>query len=72
MTKHRAILERIGSYSAIAAALGVDHSTVWRWGEYGIPPDRWLDLVDLARDRKKRGVTLIGLARCARGKAEVS
>jgi hypothetical protein len=74
----RAILHRLGTNAEIAERLGVDHSTVWRWAEYGVPPDRWLELIELGR-RLRPPVHLIlddfappRLRATARNKAEVS
>jgi hypothetical protein len=72
MSDHRAILRRLGKNSMIAARMGVDHATVWRWGEYGIPPERWMDIIALGKELR-RPIALARLAAAtARSKAEVS
>jgi hypothetical protein len=50
MTRHRAIIKRLGGYVALAGHLGLDAETVKSWNKQdrGIPPRYWVDIAKLA------------------------
>lgn len=70
----REILAKFGeTLPEIADAIGVPAGTVGAWRSRGtIPSKRWTLLVDVARDRKIRGVTLEALADAHRDRAEAA
>jgi DNA-binding transcriptional regulator YdaS (Cro superfamily) len=50
MTRHRAIIERIGGHVALADLLGLDVETVrsWRKWDRGIPARYWVEVARLS------------------------
>lgn len=50
MTRHRAIIRRLGGHVALADHLGLDAETVKSWNktDRGIPPRYWVDVAKLA------------------------
>jgi DNA-binding transcriptional regulator YdaS (Cro superfamily) len=50
MTRHRAIIKRLGGYVALADRLGLDVETVksWNKADRGIPPRYWVQIARLA------------------------
>ena len=51
MTRHRAIIRKLGGHVAPADHLGLDAETVKSWSkaDRGIPARYWLDVAKLAR-----------------------
>lgn len=62
---HAEIVERLGGYRAVAAALGADATTTFRWPERGIPSHRWAEIVRLAGAMGVREVSFEALANTA-------
>lgn len=52
---HRDIIDQLGGYRAVAAAVGLKHAAVCRWFDRGIPALYWPKLERLA---KKQGHAL--------------
>ena len=50
MTRHRALIKRLGGYVMVAELLGLDVETVksWQKADRGIPPRYWVDIAKLA------------------------
>lgn len=50
MTRHRAIIKRLGGYVALAEHLGLGPETVKSWNKWdrGIPPRYWVDIAKLS------------------------
>lgn len=60
---HIEIIEKWPSLSEFAADLGVPYGTAKAMKRRGsIPADRWVDVVEKAKARKVKGVTLEALA----------
>lgn len=56
------VLDELGGTGAVAAALDVPLSTVSTWRGRGIPASRWVELVNLARRKRKPAITFEVLA----------
>jgi hypothetical protein len=52
--QHVKIIERLGGYVTVAAALGHAPSTVNRWQRSGIPAGRWQAVLGFAKDKGVR------------------
>lgn len=50
MNRHRAILDRVGGRSGLAAVLGLNPETVKSWYKRGIPARYWHRINQLAPD----------------------
>ena len=50
MTRHRAIIKRLGGYVALAEVLGLGTETVKSWNkcDRGIPPRYWVNIAKMA------------------------
>jgi hypothetical protein len=50
MTRHRAIIKRLGGHAVLADHLGLEAETVKSWNKWdrGIPPRYWVDIAKLA------------------------
>ena len=50
MTRHRAIIRRLGGYAVLAEHLGLEVETVKSWTKWdrGIPARYWVDIAKLA------------------------
>lgn len=50
MTRHRAIIKRLGGYAVLAEQLGLAVETVKSWNkcDRGIPPRYWVDIAKMA------------------------
>jgi transcriptional regulator with XRE-family HTH domain len=59
---HRSLLKRLGSNPEIAAALGLDHSTVSRWRTGGIPSRHWVAVARYAAKRLNMPVSAEDIA----------
>lgn len=57
------IISKWPSASALAADLGVSTVTVRSWRGRGIPARRWRDVVEAAKARRIKGVSLEALSR---------
>jgi hypothetical protein len=68
---HRTLLELLGTDDELAARFGLHPVSIWRWRTGGIPPEHWVAVADLAKERRLR-VTVDSLARAAKDKDEVS
>ena len=47
--QHARLIEHLGGFRLVATKLGLDPTTVWRWQGNGIPPERWPDVLRLAK-----------------------
>ena len=57
------VLAKLGGPSEVAAALNRPYTTVHSWVQRGwIPPAVWVDLVEVAKANRVKGVTLDALA----------
>lgn len=57
------VINSLGGYRAVAAALSLDPSTVIGWRIRGIPSARWLPIVRLASEQGISEITLEALAK---------
>ena len=62
---HAIIIDALGGPDALAAALGRDRSSVYRWRTQGIPPLRWADVARVAAAAGVTGATVAALAECS-------
>ncbi len=53
---HADLIELLGDYRDVADDLGLHYSTVFRWKQNGIPPQRWLEIVQLGKNKGVRSV----------------
>jgi hypothetical protein len=56
------VIEAFGGYSQAQLLFGVSRSLLAEWEVKGIPPKRWLQLVELARRLDKPGITVEALS----------
>src|SRR5690242_18379098 len=60
------IIEALGGYEAVADELGLNRSAVFRWIQRGIPPHRFAQVEEIARQKGLAWVTLELLHRMRR------
>jgi hypothetical protein len=70
MNDFLAVIDLWPSVSELAADMGVPYGVAAQWRRRGsIPADRWLSLINRARERGFEGITLEGLAVAAQRRA---
>jgi DNA-binding transcriptional regulator YdaS (Cro superfamily) len=56
------VIDDLGGTGKVASALGLEPPTVSVWRERGIPPKRWLAIVQLAEELGREGITFESLS----------
>lgn len=61
------VIARLGGPEAVAPIIGAKADTVRKMSERdSVPPEYWPALIDVARDKRVRGITLAKLAKMKR------
>jgi hypothetical protein len=71
MDSFSSLFKALGGPDEVARKLNLTSDAVYKMAQrHSVRPKHWAPLVELARDRKVRGVTLDSLARIATTKAD--
>lgn len=66
----RDVIAAFGGPTSLSERLHCRPSAVSNWNREGIPKSRWPDLVELARERRIRGITIATLRQIAETHAQ--